>query len=94
MNTTFLVEGRTGEYADRREWIVGAFQSKLNALEHMTMLNNKARQFGVFYLADRPQHIETSVRLRAIERMWKFDPHVSVDYTGVRYDVVEVELMD
>ena len=78
----WIVEGTTGEYSDRTDWVVCAYKSKKKAEDH------------VFNAMRRGKEIEKSreSRYRVAEGANEFDPKMRMDYTGTEYYTVECEL--
>lgn len=73
----YPVWGKTGEYADLREWIVTAYTSKKRAEKHAADAMNAAREI----FCTRPD------RYSVPEPGNPFDPEMSMDYTGTEYYV-------
>ncbi len=83
----YIVEGRTGEWADAREWPVKAFKEEEKAKAFKQLLNDTAKKLGVYSSGLRLNDGQANVAL-----MQELDPGVSIDYTGVQYDYYELEL--
>ena len=85
MKKIFIVEGRTGEYSDSRDWPVKAFASEAAANELVDKLVAWLREHKVW------------MQSRKIEgNRWKLaacplDPNFSCDYTGTDYFVLPVD---
>jgi hypothetical protein len=75
----YIVEGSTGEYSDRQDWIVCAYQSKEKAEEHADKAEHRAKEM-------------LPKRYSNFEGQNEFDPHMRMDYTGTEYYVIETEL--
>lgn len=82
----WIVEGSTGEYEDRREWIVKAFVSKEHAMSLRTKLESVLKEeelhrenMGLNY-DDIP------------DKLLQLDPHASVDYTGASYSLYSIDV--
>lgn len=78
----FVVSGTTGEYSDREEWAVCAYEDEALAKEHVLKAQQRGRELfdaGQYsYSPDEPTSI--------------YDPFIRISYTGVsyRYDPVQV----
>lgn len=88
MTKVYVVEGYTGEYSDRRNWLVKAFLSEEKAQQLVTMLEewcrvNKCSMNG-----------EAFVNFGSAPRVCPLDPNFQTDYTGTRYYCYGVELDD
>ena len=92
MHSVYVVIGTTGEYSDRSEWLVQAFEDSFAASMLVFRLEAVYK-----YHADKPDyarmwqdsHCEDSHEQMLID-LHKLDPLASVDYTGLRYSVTEV----
>ncbi len=86
--TVTLVIGTTGEYSDRREWVVKAYADSYEA----SMLRFRLESIVKYHLGpdmdDFDEFDEVSEML--ILDLKALDPGVGVDYNGVRYRTVEV----
>jgi hypothetical protein len=78
----YIVEGTTGDYSDRTDWVVCAFRSKKKAedLAHKAMRRAKEIQIS------RPS------RYDAPKGENEFDAKMQMDYTGTEYYIVECDL--
>lgn len=84
----YIVYGETGEYSDRRDWPVLAYTDEALAEAHVLMCEE--------WLRVQRCHYGSSPVLDYTERDALVNPHdvsgaFSVDYTGTRYFVVNVE---
>jgi hypothetical protein len=77
--------GSCGEYSDRREWNVAAYLSEKTAKEHAENADAKAK---ILYT----QYKDACYDIPAGSN--EYDPQMSSDYTGTRYDMVMVSLRD
>lgn len=84
---SMVIGGATGEYSDRDEWLVAAYLSKLLAEQRVSDCERRARELKVLANGD------TDVDYRAVGKN-EHDPSMHVDYTGVRYYLAEVDLVD
>lgn len=80
----YLVWGDTGEYEDRREWIVKAFSQEKDARELADLLNKKCKELGCC-TGNFKQLRSLKEEDRRDRKMQVLDPHFSCDYTGTRY---------
>lgn len=88
MEEIYLVEGRTGEYADARSWIVAAFPDEEDARVWTDLCQARANELetimdeqGISYwLADDREQNE-------------FDPGMDMDYTGTEYSYFKVPVI-
>jgi len=81
----FVVQGSTGEYSDRIEWIVAAFASEHEAYERAD--NAKAE-------ADRLFEETKDSLLARLDAKNKYDEAMEIDYTGVIYGVIKIKLYE
>jgi len=86
MNKIYLVEGSTGEYDDRCEWIVKAFISAAKAAEFVGACQKEADKLE----KETPYH---NYEARRNEKH-SLDPYYRRDYTGVKYGFFDVELVE
>jgi hypothetical protein len=78
----YIVYGTTGEYSDRSDWIVCAYENKKFAEDHVSKAMHRAmeiskKRMSLFDLAGEKN---------------EFDPGMKMDYTGTEYTVLETEL--
>lgn len=85
----FVVVGSTGEYSDRQEWFVAAYDSEAKAQQHVLALDAWLR-------ANRLHQDDDVDYLSADSRgvVCPLDQSFSCDYTGTRYHVDPVEVRD
>jgi hypothetical protein len=79
----FIVIGTTGEYSDRDEWMVKAFDTESSAKEFERACQKEANEIEKTY-----KH-----RWDIPKGAHSLDPKFSQDYTGTRYFISEVELV-
>lgn len=79
MNTIWVVQGTTGEYSDRDEWIVVAVNSQELAEEWIKALDIQYQSIPPELRDDRWEHQD------AIEKIMSLDPKFRMDYTGTSY---------
>ena len=84
----YLVQGSTGEYSDHMEWNVAAYFDKEQAERHRDLAqlysNCTPGEDTNMYWEEREKLIETSL----------YDPKLYITYTGVRYYVDVVPLVN
>lgn len=79
--TVYVIRGTTGEYSDRQEWLVCAYQDEQLAKDHVLAATRWAHEeharIGRYGDSDRPS---------------PYDPDIVIYYTGTayRYDAVLV----
>lgn len=83
MKKLFIVMGTTGEYSDRTEWPVVAYEDEEEAEKHVDAATRRAKELEV----GRGSRYELSDKERSV-----YDPGMGMDYTGTDYYVLEVEL--
>lgn len=83
-NVVYVIQGTTGEYSDRNDWLVCAYHSREKAEEHTRKAMLRAKEIrGVGQFSyNVPQGVN------------EFDPNMQMDYTGTEYTVYEVEIQD
>lgn len=84
----YVVMGTTGEYEDRKEWLVMAFTKEDKAKRHADDCAGYALENGV-----SAQHFNYDNKSEIIENN-PYDAHMQIDYTGTRYYYEKVELGD
>ena len=78
----YVVIGKTGEYADRQEWLVKAFSTKEKARKHARLCARDAKEFQKF----REDEFKSPSNGYSVH-----DPYMVMDYTGTEYYYEEVE---
>lgn len=82
----YIIQGATGEYSDRAEWLVGAFKNEDEAkkfvieaeeISRVHFINYKASESKFKYSNNATSHL---------------DPQFKLDYTGTFYNIIETEL--
>lgn len=82
MKKLHVVQGTSGEYSDRREWIVCAYEDKAKAEAHAEA-------------AKRWYQENDCHRLRHGKDFSNpFDPGMQLDYTGTDWTVYEIPLLN
>lgn len=81
MKTLHIVTGSTGEYSDRREWLVQAHRTKAAARRHGIACQEAA---DALYRKYAPTEMDYD---RIPDKANKFDPRMGTDYTGTHYYV-------
>jgi hypothetical protein len=88
----YIVMGSTGAYSDYHKWTVCAYKSREMAKKHAEIAAYKIKkmfcEMKIFGIARG----EVTEKLR--ENKWIWDPKISMDYTGVSYFVVKLELKE
>lgn len=87
----YIVQGTTGEYSDRTDWIVCAFKDKKAADQRARKAMQRGKEIEKEKEALRSQG----------EEYWEFkedgknefDAKFMMDYTGTEYHVEETELL-
>lgn len=88
----YLVAGTSGEYSDRREWIVKAFFTQESAIDFQKQINDWCLENKVSRLNERDNTIaDYEVR---DELKCPLDPNFYCDYTGTDYYITETVLSD
>lgn len=84
MKTIYVVLGSSGEYSDRMEWLIKAYNSEEAAQEHVTAADTRFREWE----ATKPEH------LYKIPPNWmgNLDPNCFSDYAGNHYWYTKTEL--
>jgi hypothetical protein len=78
----FLVIGETGEYEDRREWVVCAYRNYEQAYQHAKMADEESSKL----FQERDEKFTT------IKHKGVYDENMVIDYTGTSYFVEETIL--
>ena len=84
MNKVYIVVGSTGQYSDTMYWYVKAYAEESDAERHAKLAKSECDVI----CAGRDSYWDIP------EGANKYDPRMSVDYTGVFYSVEEVEFAD
>lgn len=84
----YIVLGSTGEYSDRSEWIVGAFETMEAAETKVADLEMAYR--GLLQGRD-PFDVHYEARKAVTEAMEELDPQFSLDYTGTTWRIEGTE---
>jgi hypothetical protein len=87
LSTIYVVQGSTGEYSDRTEWLVRAYHTEAEARAEVEFLTAARRALNPHDPDDTWAHMD---RIEAA--MQAFDPRYQEDYTGSRWFVSSVEL--
>lgn len=94
----YVIQGTTGEYSDRADWIVCAFEDKKQAATYEQDLTDLSANYFKG-LKDASLHYylvyfeELTEELKEIyTKLLFFDPKFQMDYTGTSYWVEEIEL--
>lgn len=84
----YIVEGNTGEYSDRCNWLVKAFTCQQKAEEFRDFLSSKLKELEL----DRRDTVNWKERKAKGEEMKKHDPNFYTDYTSSHYCLLNVEM--
>jgi len=90
-NVIYIVMGSTGEYSDKSEWLVKAFDSEDAAESFAHHLNDNLVSLGVCKYQDPNFNTYYENRDLIEKTMRQQDPEFQLDYTGTNYIVVAVE---
>ena len=80
----YVVFGATGEYSDHRDWTIHAYTDEHVAQEHVLKASERSRELLAQY------HSRYDIPDGANE----WDRQMRIDYTGVNYEYVAVEVFD
>ena len=83
----YVVIGSTGEYSDRREWLVKAFPKQELAQQLVVAATREAKRLYAAYASSAYMDYH-----KIPKGSNPVDPSMETDYTGVGYHYVEVEL--
>jgi hypothetical protein len=91
MKYVYLIQGRTGEYEDRIEWIYKAFVHENEARDVASYLTDWLIGNNCYMgsYVSQIKHWDIVKKMRE-----EIDPQGQMDYTGVEYTVLKVELME
>lgn len=91
----YIVMGTTGEYSDRSEWPVVAYQDEAMAQAHVLAATAEASRIQAALAAtDSASRYTEEGRAQYLEIMKSspYDPDLYIDYTGTSYYVMGAEL--
>lgn len=91
--TLYVVMGSCGEYSDRTEWPVRAFVDELKAQEHVAKADGYAREHALSSSSAIIDQDWSSSRSAAVAAN-PYDRNMGMDYTGVSYYIMQVDLDD
>lgn len=80
----YVIEGRTGEYSDHREWIVKGFLDEEKAKNFVIKATQEAQRL----FSNR----EDKYKQKSNEEIHSMDPYYQSDYTGTVYTYYSVEI--
>lgn len=89
MTTVYLVRGSTGEYDDYSEWIAAAFLAESEADLFVKQIETEIARIPVDLSNAHP-----AARRELARQLQAIDPSCQVDYTGVTYQVIPIEILD
>jgi len=91
----YVVTGHTGEYSDRRSWMVRAFTDEQKAKDLVIMATRRGEEiFEIFAAQGRKASWAEDYESPNSPLHNQYDPKCTIDYTGVYYGMTEVELDD
>jgi hypothetical protein len=83
----YVVMGTTGEYSDRREWPVCAYEDETTAQKHVQHATDAAQRL----MASVASYYDVTDAMRQANI---YDTHVEFDYTGTRYFLYAVDVQE
>ena len=87
MDVVHVVIGQTGEYSDRREWMVCGYVDEAMAQEHVRLASARAREI---FTASNNYDLPYEARENLVN---EYDPDAqSMDYTGTEYYIAAVDI--
>lgn len=90
----WVLFGDTGEYSDYTEWVVRAYTDEEAATKDCETLNALLRAEGVHSDDDHVSRLSWDERKAVIARLRAHDTNASLNYTGTRYFVHEIPLVE
>lgn len=93
---SYLVYGTTGEYSDRCEWFVAVSLNKDYAEQLAIRLNGLCEGVKRCYHWEKEfDELDEDSEWRKVgKELLELDPQFMVDYTGTKYYVDEIPLLD
>ena len=92
----YVVFGQTGEYSDRKEWMVCAYRKEEKAQARISELENLMLTLGVdpgLYWVSGKNNLEKLVEVsEAMRKHPRGDPAFDTDYTGTMYYYASTDL--
>jgi len=88
----YIVEGSTGEYSDRTEWVVEAYFNKDSAQAKINILSRIYNEFIALNGGTNFKYFESGKRI--FEHMKEHDANFQHDYTGTAWYLIETDLVD
>lgn len=89
MRKIFIIEGTTGEYSDRSNWIVEAYADENAAKTQTEKLNRLVKE------AEGTKESYYGAQFtNAFKKLQELDPCAAIDYTGTDYTVFETLLKE
>ena len=102
MSKIYVLQGSTGEYSDRTDWIVRAYKNKMDADESCLTANQEAADYKT--ARDNFEMSEAYERMPMVKvdeyyedlviELLSVDKEMRMDYTGTSYWVVECDLYE
>ncbi len=90
MRTIYIIQGNTGEYSDRCDWLVKGYVNAIKAASVCDDLNKKLEKFGL--RSSGKVTLTNEQRNKNIELMKAADDQFMCDYTGSYYCLLTVEV--
>jgi len=98
VKTIYVVQGSTGEYSDRTEWLVCAYGDEESAKAHVVRAGRRANEIEEWRCPkcdERWQYHDTDWSGCKEKRPHnEHDERFRIDYTGTRYFYERVELRE
>jgi len=99
MSKIYILQGSTGEYSDRTDWIVQAYKDKVMADEECKQANQEANDYkeALDKLDNTKNDYYDKIETYEKELSKKYlsvDPTAKFDYTGTSYWVVKCDLYE
>lgn len=95
--SVWILQGSTGEYSDRVDWIVRAYKDKEQATRDCSKANDQAEQYYKMVLETDLRYPTSEADYAEEARLRKeilvVDPDARFDYTGTTYWVTRCDLV-
>ncbi len=89
--TVYVVQGSTGEYSSRRDWLVAAFLTAEDANAYCDLCNSWLHEKHLHFRSDRSQRYDL-YDYSGDFPVNPYDPRFDCDYTGTGYEVYQLPL--
>lgn len=90
MRTIYVVIGTCGEYSDRNEWLVAAYVSEGAAAQRVVDCERESKIMD----AVAKEHTRYGDEFEEAKKLNVADPNYRSDYTGTKYTLAPIELVD